>query len=336
MAFEPTNAIGVTENAVFIPELWSDEVIAAYKKNLVMGNLVTVFNHTGKKGDTFHIPKPIRGSASAKSTASAVTLINDTPTQSNVSIDKHFEYSRLLEDIAEIQGLDSYRRFITDDAGYALARQVDWSIHMLGRADRSGAEPGVGTDISAADYDNAVAEADGTTVTAAVIGSDGSTAWNPAANTNAGNAAALAKAGVRTVIQSLDDSDVPMTNRYLVVPPVEKNNLLGVDSDFFVREDSVGEAGPANSIRTGYVGDVYGVPVYVSTNCPAADDDGGTADQRACLMFHKDSLALVEQLGVRSQAQYKQEFLSTLYTSDTIYGTKVLRGEGLVTIIVPA
>ena len=30
-----------TTAANFIPELWSDEVIAGYKKNLVLGNLVT-------------------------------------------------------------------------------------------------------------------------------------------------------------------------------------------------------------------------------------------------------------------------------------------------------
>lgn len=332
MAFEPTNAIGVTENAVFIPELWSDEVIAAYKKNLVMANLITVMNHVNKKGDTFHIPKPIRGTASAKSltTPAAVTLINDTPTELTVLIDKHFEYSRLLEDITELQELNSYRQFITNDAGYALARQTDWSIHMLARSDQSGAEPAVGTDVSAADYDA------GTDAPVAVIGSDGVTAWNPAANTNAGNAAALAKAGIRKVIQTLDDADVPMDGRVLVVPPVEKNNLLGVDSDFFVRYDTVGEGGTSNSIRNGFVGDVFGVPVYVSTNVPFCDDDGGTGDQRACVMFHRDSLALVEQMGIRSQAQYKQEFLATLYTSDMVYGTKVLRTEGLQTIMVPS
>ena len=49
-----------TTGATFIPELWSDEVIAGYKKNLVLGNLVTKINHAGKKGDTIHIPKPVR------------------------------------------------------------------------------------------------------------------------------------------------------------------------------------------------------------------------------------------------------------------------------------
>jgi len=54
-----TGAIGKTEAAVFIPELWSDEIVAAYKKNLVLANLVNKMSMVGKKGDTLHIPKPL-------------------------------------------------------------------------------------------------------------------------------------------------------------------------------------------------------------------------------------------------------------------------------------
>jgi len=51
-------AAGATAGSVdaFVPELWSDDVIAAYKQNLVMANLVTRLNHVGKKGDAIHIP----------------------------------------------------------------------------------------------------------------------------------------------------------------------------------------------------------------------------------------------------------------------------------------
>ena len=36
----PTPAVTVTTAATFIPEIWSDEIIAAYKKNLVLANIV--------------------------------------------------------------------------------------------------------------------------------------------------------------------------------------------------------------------------------------------------------------------------------------------------------
>jgi len=44
---------------------------------------------------------------------------------------------------------------------------------------------------------------------------------------------------------------------------------------------------------------------------------------------------MAEQLGVRSQTQYKQEFLANLFTSDTLYGVSVLRPESGVTLVVP-
>jgi hypothetical protein len=114
-----------TSAATFIPEIWSDEVIAAYEKNLVLANLVKKMSMTGKKGDTIHIPKPTRGSANAKVENTAVTVQNAVETEVTVVINKHFEYSRLIEDITEAQALASLRQFYTGDAGYALAKQVD-------------------------------------------------------------------------------------------------------------------------------------------------------------------------------------------------------------------
>jgi hypothetical protein len=54
------------------------------------------------------------------------------------------------------------------------------------------------------------------------------------------------------------------------------------------------------------------------------------------MMFHKDSLVLVEQQGIRTQKQYKQEYLGYLVTTDCIFGTKELRDYGGLSIIVPA
>lgn len=118
----------VTTTAAFIPEIWSDEVVATYKSNLVVANLVKGLNHNGKKGDTIHLPVPGRNSAALKVKNVDVTAIVDTATDIAVLIDKHYEYSMYIEDIASLQALNSMRAFYTDDAGYALAKQVDTSI----------------------------------------------------------------------------------------------------------------------------------------------------------------------------------------------------------------
>ena len=118
-----------------------------------------------------------------------------------------------------------------------------------------------------------------------------------------------------------------MDNRVLIVPPVEKKNLTGISR--FTEQAFSGEAGGANTIRSGLIGDLYGVPVYVSTNAPTNNSS------RACFLGHKSAIALVEQLGIRAQTQYKQEYLGDLFTADTIYGVGELRNAGGVVIAVP-
>jgi N4-gp56 family major capsid protein len=300
----PTPAVTTTTAATFIPEIWSDEIVAAYKKNLVLANIVKRMNFKGKKGDTVHVPAPTRGSASAKSASTAVTLIAATETEVQVSINKHYEYSRLIEDIVEVQALTSLRSFYTEDAGYALAKQVDTDLVQLGRSFN-------GATVGTNDYATA------TSSTKAYIGSDGTTAYNSSTS----NAAALTDAAIRRTIQRLDDNDTPMDGRFFLIPPSSRNTLMGLAR--YTEQAFVGEAGNNNTIRNGEIGNLYGIPVFVSSN--ADYGAGNTGADRICLMGHKDAMILVEQVGVRSQTQYKQEYLATLYTADTLYGVKAMR-----------
>jgi N4-gp56 family major capsid protein len=300
-AFSPANSVTVSSAGTFVPEIWSDEIVASYKKNLVLANLVMKMNFRGKKGDTIHIPAPTRGSASLKVATDAVTLIAASNTEVQVSIDKHYEYSRLIEDIAEVQALNSMRQFYTADAGYALARQVDTNLVQLGRA-FNGAT--VGTD----DY------ATSNTTTKAFIGSNGTTAYNSTSS----NAAALTDAAIRRTIQRLDDNDTPMDGRFFVIPPSSRNTLMGL-----ARYTEQAFVGDGSAIRNGEIGNLYGIPVFVSSNADFGAGTSGT--DRICLMGHRDSMVLVEQVAVRSQTQYKQEYLGTLFTADTLYGVKAMR-----------
>ena len=297
-SFSPSGSVTTTTGATFIPEIWSDEIVAAYKKNLVLANLVMKMNFKGKKGDTVHIPAPTRGSASAKAAETAVTLIAATESEVQVSINKHYEYSRLIEDIVEAQALNSMRQFYTSDAGYALARQVDTDLVQLGRS----ANGGAGTAAYAAAY----------------IGGDGTTAYVAASN----NESALTDAAIRRTIQRLDDNDTPMDNRFFLIPPSSRNTLMGL-----ARYTEQAFVGNGNAILNGEIGNLYGIPVFTTSN---ADTTSGSGAARVCLMGHKDSMVLVEQVGVRSQVQYKQEYLATLFTSDTLYGVAALRSAASV------
>jgi hypothetical protein len=311
--------------AGFVPVLWSDEVVAVYKSNLVLANLIRKLNHRGKKGDTIRIPTPARGVANNKVAQNVVTLQPFVDASSTggitILINKHKEYSRLIEDIVDIQALPSLRRFYTDDAGYAIAKRVDRDIffQLAASAQLGGTaveDPTTGNITSASTWN-------------AFIG-DGQTAWNSA---GAGNATDLTDLGIRRGIFKLDSVDAPMAGRYLVLPPVAKALLLGVAR--FTQQAFTGEAGPANTIRNGLVGNVYAVEVYVSNNLPGVLNANGVQGGAVSLLFQRDAAVLVEQMGIRTQQQYKQEFLADLFTADMVYGTQGLRPASIFAYVVP-
>ena len=295
-----------TSAAKFIPEIWSDEVVAAYEKSLVVAPLIKKISMQGKKGDTIHIPKPTRGSANAKVEATAVTIQADVESEVNVVINRHFEYSRMIEDITNVQALASLRQFYTGDAGYALGKQVDDDLMKLMKSFGDG--DGTVWPTSASFYpkaDGVTTEYEDNTVVPADVFTD---------------------KFFRDMIQKLDDADTPMDGRFLVIPPALRNAIMGLDR--YVSSDFVNGRGVVN----GKIGELYGIDIFVSTNCPTTETAAENAATgggiiRGALLGHKDTMVIAEQQGIRSQTQYKQEFLGTLYTADRLYGTKVLRPE---------
>ena len=280
----------------FIPTLWSDEIRAQYEKSLVIAPKVKKLSMTGKKGDTVVIPAPVRGAAAEKQENIAVTIQNNLEENVQVVIDKHYEYSRFIEDITETQALSSLRKFYTDDAGYALARQIDTDIMDLGKS--------LGNGTGSSWVHNAsfqVSAAGG--VEPFVAGGGGTGVDSP-----------FTDEAFRALIQKMDDADVPMDDRCFVIPPSVRNSIMGLER--YVSSDFTG----GQTVQNGLIGNLYGIDIMVSTN--VATPESGV---RAAQLIHKDTYILAEQQAIRSQTQYKQEFLSTLYTADTLYGVKTFR-----------
>jgi N4-gp56 family major capsid protein len=222
-----TNHVTNTTAATFIPEIWSDEIIASYEKSLVVKPLVRAMSMVGKKGDTIRVPKPDRGAASAKVAETEVTLIAGTTGELVITIDQHFEYSRLIEDITDVQALNSLRSFYTTDAGYALATQVDSALI---------AEANSGFTAKKSFVSGGIADESGATTTA------------------------FNDIGFREAIQILDDNDVPGEGRVMVIPPAVKRDMLGVSN--YISSDFV----TGQPVVNGKIGSLYGVDLYVSTN----------------------------------------------------------------------
>ena len=202
----------------------------------------------------------------------------------------------MIEDITEVQALASLRQFYTGDAGYGLAKQVDDDLFTLGKK--------FGNGNGSSWVHNAAFQ----------INSSGALEAYDADGT--ADVKAFTDAAFRSLIQKMDDADVPMDGRSFIVPPSLRNAIMGIDR--YTSTDFVNGKG----VETGKIGNLYGVDVFVSTNVPTLE-----SGVRGAQLIHKDTNVLAEQQAVRSQTQYKQEFLGTLYTADTLYGCQVMRPE---------
>ena len=300
----------------------SDEIAVRYKSNLVLGSLVENMDHSGKYGDVIHVPTSTRGSAAQRfsSQGAEVTFTAPTTNEFQIALDQWWVQGKQIPDIVDKQSLPSMRKFIVDDLSYSLSKAVDDYLHGATVAGLLG---------GASD------------LAGAVIGSDGSTVFDGTASANNGNGASLADDGIRRMIQTLDDIDVPGTDRVWVIPPVEKRKLLGLAR--FTEQAFTGEAGASNSLRSGKVGDLYGDAVYVSSNCPTiwvdtdngnvsrTDPTGGVVKYRQGVYMHKSAIILATQIRPRVQSQYKVEFLSDAIVADVAFGAKVVRTENSAT-----
>jgi len=132
---------------------------------------------------------------------------------------------------------------------------------------------------------------------------------------------------ILTANRYLDDAKAPSTERYFVVTPKGKQDLLGVDK--YVRFDALGIPGDANSIKNGRIGQIYGVEVFMSQNLVVT---AGTPDTNKNIMFHKEAYGVAVQKNISFEEQRKTEYLGTLYVAQSLWGGKILRSDHAVTV----
>lgn len=116
---------------------------------------------------------------------------------------------------------------------------------------------------------------------------------------------------IREAIELLDIANAPDQGRNLVIHPTQKNALFAIEKYF--RADIQG-AGPSPILTKGKFGNIYGIDVYVTTNVSTS----GGAYLNA--LFHKEAIAIANQLGPRTQGDYILEYLGNLVVCDMISG----------------
>ena len=293
-----------TTSAVFIPAIWLNEIRAYVESKLVAAKLVKRINFVGKSGDTLHIPDTTALTTGDKAASTDVTFEAPTEGEFTMSINKHKYSAFKLEDIVATQAAYDLRSEYTKSAGYAIAKRIDTDI--LSKA----------TSFSRRRVPHAT---------------DDLAAWDPTASTNTGNGDNLDDAAILGAIELLDVQDVPDDDRAFVIHPAQKRILLGISR--FTEYQMIGPGGMP--IRSGVFGEVYGIPVYVSTNVPVITATNGTTQYHENVLIHRDAWILATQKEPRIQAEYVVRSLAWEVVVDTIYGVAEYRDLFGVSLISP-
>lgn len=130
----------------------------------------------------------------------------------------------------------------------------------------------------------------------------------------------LVDSAILSAIQFLDEAKAPADDRHFVVTPQGKRELLGIDK--YIRYDAIGVGGSENSIRSGKIGEIYGIDVFMSQNLVVT---AGTPNQHNHLLFHREAAAVAVQRNIKTEHSRETAYLGDLYVASALWGVRVLR-----------
>ena len=133
----------------------------------------------------------------------------------------------------------------------------------------------------------------------------------------------LTAAKFEEALATLGENDIPYMDGEcaLVVNPTLFADILNPSAgiaQYFIRNDAVGEGN--RGLRTGLVGSLYGVDVYMSNTLST----GGNSNTISGVIFHKSAAVCAVQQEVRVQSEYSIDALGMKVVADTVYGVKRL------------
>lgn len=298
----------------FIPEIWGDLLLKAYRRTLVYGAL---FNRDyegdiKEVGDTVRINAigdPTILSYSKDTTITAPQTLTGAQTVLQVSQAKYFNFS--VDDIDAAQQNPKVMGEATNRAGYGIALAMDKYL------------AGFYTDVASG---NTLGTSGTPLVVAAPIYSAvgaGTTAYDYLVNLS----------------QLLDQNEVPAQDRYCVIPAWMKTSIT-LDPRFTsfntpeanarlvtgLMDASRGVAG-AN-----YLGKIDSMDVYWSNSAPHIGGTLGIAgSQDVVLAAHRDAFTMAEGLS-RVEAYRPPDRFSDAMKGLTLYGAKTLRPNAIAVL----
>lgn len=129
--------------------------------------------------------------------------------------------------------------------------------------------------------------------------------------------ATIDRAQIVSAIELLNENNAPQTDRVLVVNPDAYSDLLNIAD--FVRADSI-----SGSVinRTGLIGEVLGLEVFMSNNIPSAVGDA--------IVMHRVALALAMLRSIDVRVFDQPRHFAVGYTGRAIWGQTVIDADLVV------
>lgn len=288
-----TNPATITTHANYIPEIWAEELQAFREANTVMRNLVYNYPFEGSVGDTIHVPALGRLTVITVSEGGDDANSINTEGEFNGVITRHRGIRVQIPDRVGKQSKYDIASAYIPAAGKCLAEDLD--EHILGLES----------------------------------GFQGSTRYRGTgvAYTSGGTVSAdITDDGFRLILELLDVANVPFDDRFGVFHPRQKNVMLGINR--FTEYQMIGQGGMP--LRTGLVGELYGVPIYFTTNCVTV----ATAD--AGLVGQREAILLAMQQDIRVQTDYILQNWSGLIALDYLGQAFEFRDDHAVSVMTPA
>ena len=310
------NNTGTNFDELFL-KVFSGEVLTSFTRNNIFNEqLHSVRTIASGKSASF----PVLGTATAAYHSVGTPLVGANQIKANekiITIDDLLISQAFVAQIDELKNHYDVRATYADELGKALAKQYDINVaKVIANASRAS------TTLSGGNGGITAAMASGKTTSASVTGDD------------------LAGA-IYDIAQTMDERDIPTTDRFCVLPPAEYYKLAEtatrtVDTDFNPQGNG--------SFASGKIQQIAGIPVMMSNSVPQTNRSAVTGENNTYsgddsktigLVFHKSAVGTVKLMDMKTEisgSDYNLMYQGTLMIAKYLLGHGVLRPECAATI----
>jgi hypothetical protein len=305
---------GTAYSGTFIPALWSGKLAQKFYAATVFGEIANTDwqgDITGM-GDTVIINTI--PSITIRDYSIGQNLAYEVPAPNTISltIDKGKYFGVNVNNVLEVQSKPKLMDMFTNDAAMQMKIAIDQDV-LAGTFDGGdAANKGAAAGAISGTFD---------------LGTDTTPVQLSAQNI-------LEK--ITALSSVLDEQNVPETDRWLVITPVERQILMQSN---LAQAQFMGD--PSSILRNGKIGMIDRFTVYVSNLVPRADEDedweggvdNGAAKRHAIMAGHKSAITFASQIAKVESLQNPNDF-GTLIRGLNVYGYKVVQPEALALLVV--